>query len=224
MSPRSFIYLSLAVVTALFAGASADNSLSKVAGLPAGLAAGVGAGLNPEGFAVKSGSDAVCEVWLLKDLPVKAGFKPTLNVKYPFTPGQLVGVLRVGDKVEFTDYRGQAVKAGVYTLRYGQQPQDGNHIGTSELSDFLLAIPAANDTDPKPIVGPEKLHKASAKSAGANHPAIFSLLPAEEPVSAASLTKDDNNRWILGVPAQATAGGKKVPLSLRLIVIGKVEG
>ena len=46
----------------------------------------------------------------------------------------------------FTDFRGQEIKKGVYTLRYGQQPEDGNHIGTSELADFLLAIPAGVDS------------------------------------------------------------------------------
>ena len=104
--------------------------------------------LNPEGFAIKN--RAVCDVCAVKDLAAKDGFKPTLNVKYPFQPGQLIGALRVSGKTEFTDFRGQPVKAGVYTLRYGQQPQDGNHIGTSELSDFLLAIPATTDTDLKP--------------------------------------------------------------------------
>ena len=223
MSPRSLIFLTIALCTALLAGESEDKTLSKVEKTPDGLSPQIAPLLNPEGFAIK-GPEAVCDVWVVKDLAAKDGFKPTLNVKYPFQPGQLIGALRVSGKTEFTDFRGQPVKAGVYTLRYGQQPQDGNHIGTSELSDFLLAIPATTDTDPKPYAPVEKLHKASAKSTGGNHPAIFSLLPAETAVTAANLAKDDNNRWVLGVPVHGTQGGKKVSLSLRLIVIGKAEG
>ncbi len=166
----------------------------------------------------------MCEVWLLKDLAVKPKFKPSLNVKYPFTTGELVGVLRVGDKGDYTDFRGQPVKPGVYTLRYGQQPQDGNHIGTSELADFLVATPAAQDADPQPVRPPEKLHKASAKTVGGNHPAIFSLVAPEATGNAAALAKDDNDRWVLDVPAQGSRDGKKTPLSVRLVVIGKTAG
>jgi hypothetical protein len=228
MSRSSLISLPLALATVLFAGsfarAAEDKTLTKVAQAPSGVSAPISATINPQGYRVQSGEGTVCEVWLLKELAVKPRFKPTLNVKYPLQSGQLVGVLRVGDKGEYTDFRGQPVKPGVYTLRYGQQPQDGNHIGTSELADFLVAIPAAADADPKPIVSLEELHKDSAKSVGGNHPAIFSLLPPEAAAGAATLAKDDNDRWVLGVPAQATKDGKKVSLSFRMVVIGKVAG
>ncbi len=223
MSP-ALISLALALGTTLVAGVSDEKTLAKVGQAPAGVSAQIAATINPQGYRVQSGEGMVCEVWLLKDLAVKPKFKPTLNVKYPFQTGQLVGVLRVGDKVEYTDFRGQPVKPGVYTLRYGQQPQDGNHIGTSELADFLVAIPADMDTDPKPVAPVEKLHKASAKTVGGNHPAIFSLLAPEPNGAAATLAKDENDRWVLGVPAQAIRDGKRIPLSLRLVVIGKVAG
>jgi hypothetical protein len=222
--PRSLFYIVLAISTAYFAADSGEYSLKKTSKLPDGVSPGVAAAIAPQGYAVATGEGTACEVWIAKELPAKAGFKPTLNVKYPFEQGELVGLLRVGEQGEFSDFRGQPIKPGVYTLRYGQQPQDGNHIGTSELSDFLLAIPAADDKDPKPFDFVGKLHKASAKSAGTNHPAIFSLLPAEAPVKEAALEKGDGERWVLNVPAQTTQADKKLPLSLRLIVIGKAEG
>jgi hypothetical protein len=224
MSASSVCSCALALSTLLFVGAGDDKTLATVSQAPAGLTAPVAAALNPQGYSVKTGEGTVCEVWLLKDLAVKPKFKPTLNVKYPFTTGELVGVLRVGDKGDYTDFRGQPVKPGVYTLRYGQQPQDGNHIGTSELADFLVAIPAAQDADPQPVVPPEKLHKASAKTVGGNHPAIFSLVAPEATGNAAALAKDDNDRWVLDVPAQGVRDGKKTPLSVRLVVIGKTAG
>jgi hypothetical protein len=224
MSLRSFFYLALAVSAAFLAGASGDKTLEKVAAVPEGISPEIAASLDPHGSRIESGEGTVCDVWLLKQLAIKGGFKPSQNVKYPFQPGQLIGVLRVGDKVEFTDFRGQPVKPGVYTLRYGQQPQDGNHLGTSEVSDFLLAIPVATDTDPKPLGPIDKLQKASAKAVGTNHPAIFSLLPVESAVAAATLAKDESNRWVLGLPARGTQDGKKVPVSLRLVVVGKAEG
>jgi hypothetical protein len=224
MSLRSVIFLTLALSTAFFAADSSEEKLAVVDKAPSGVSPQITATLDPHGMAVNSPAGTVCEIWLGKSLAAKAGFKPTLSVKYPFQPGQLIGVLRVGDKTEFTDFRGQPVKPGIYTLRYGQQPQDGNHIGTSETLDFLLAIPAASDSDPKPLGPTETLQKDSAKAAGTNHPAIFSLLPAESAVTSPSLAKDDNNHWVLSTPAQTEANGQRKSLSLRLIVIGKAEG
>lgn len=222
-STRFLIFLVILRIGALVAIASDEKTLAKTDKLPDGCSPQIAALIDPHGFEVKTAEGPVCDVWLVKSLTTKAGFKPTLNVKYPFQPGQLVGALRVGDKTEFTDFRGQPVKAGTYTLRYGQQPQDGNHIGTSEVLDFLLALPAASDVEPAMLAPPDKLHKASAKAAGTNHPAIFPLLPAESPVSEPTLSKEENNRWVLAIPAQASQGGKKIALPLRMVVIGKAE-
>jgi hypothetical protein len=200
---------------------AADGKVAAVDKAPAGLSEKVAAALNPAGQQVSVDGAAVCTVWLAKDLPVKADFKPSLNIKYPFAPGQFLGVLEVQQKSGYTDFRGQDVAAGVYTLRYGQQPVDGNHVGTSDLYDFLLAIPAKADADPAPLKGLEDLFKRSATAAGANHPAIYSLLPAEEKAKAATLEHDEGKElWQLTIIGNA--GGK--PLPLKVVVVGKSEG
>jgi hypothetical protein len=224
MAFRSTFLVVVAVCVLLLTGAADEKTLSSVDKAPDGLAPSIASLVNPTGFRVQSAEGPVCDVWLLKSVALKPGFKQTLNVKYPFQTGELVGVLRVSDKVEFSDFRGQPVKPGVYTLRYGQQPQDGNHIGTSDVYDFLVALPAATDTDPKLFLPPDRLHKASSKSVGTNHPAILSLLAVESPIAAATLTKEENDRWVLGVPVQGDDNGKKAPVSLRVVVVGKVAG
>jgi len=201
---------------------AAEGKVTAVAAPPAGVSDAVKGMLNPAGQQVSVDGAAVCTVWLAKGLAVKDGFKPSSTVKYPFTPGQLIGAMLVEKKAEFTDFRGQEVAAGAYTLRYGQQPVDGNHVGTSELYDFLLAIPAATDADPTPVKSPEDLFKRSAKTAGSNHPAIYSLLPPAADVKAASVEHDaGKEQWILNLVGQ-DAGEK--PLPIKLIVVGKSEG
>lgn len=198
-----------------------EGTVSAVNKLPAGLTDKVAAAIAPTGQQVTVMDSAVCTLWLAKDLAAKPDFKPSLNVKYPFTPGQLIGVLNVQKKSEFTDFRGQDVAAGVYTLRYAQQPVDGNHVGTSETHDFLLAIPAKTDADPAPLKDLEELHKRSATTAGATHPAIFSLLPVEASAKSGVLEHDTAKElWMLTVVG--TSGGK--PLPLKVILIGKSEG
>jgi len=190
---------------------------------PAGLSEKVTAAIDPRGMTISMKDDAVCTVWLVKSLPLKAKFKSTLTVKYPLAAGELVGALEV-KAAEFSDFRGQTVKPGVYMLRYGLQPQDGNHVGTSETSDFLLAIPAASDTDPAPVKVPN-LMKRSAKATGSNHPAIFSLLPPDEPPSEATLTHDEGKKlWLLQFTAEGKQGDDAVKVPFKLVVIGKSEG
>lgn len=216
----------LAIVLSAGALFAADAyKLGPAEKLPEGIAAPIAGLLDPKGYEVASGKGAVSQIWLVKELTVRAAFKPTLTVKYPMIPGSLVGVLHVAPKSPVTDFRGTTVKPGVYTLRYGQQPEDGNHLGTSEVADFLLALPAGIDKDPKPIMLPDKLHKDSAKASGTTHPAIFSLLPPEGDAKEAKLShQEEKNLWILSVTAQGNDKTKKVAVPLRLVAIGKAEG
>jgi hypothetical protein len=212
-----FVITGLAATTAW----SAEGKLTAVSTAPAGVSDGVKASLAVGGQQVSVDGAAVCTIWLAKNLATKDGFKPTLNVKYPFTPGQFLGVMQVEKKSEFTDFRGQEVPVGVYTLRYGQQPVDGNHVGTSELYDFLLAIPAAADADPAATKALEDLFKRSAKTAGSNHPAIYSLLPPAAEAKASVEHDSGKEYWIVNLVGQDAAGK---PLPLKLVVIGKSEG
>ena len=45
------------------------------------------------------------------------------------------------------DRRGQTIKPGVYTLRYGNYPQNGDHQGVEPQRDFLVLSPVAEDKD-----------------------------------------------------------------------------
>lgn len=197
----------------------AEDKLEEATGIPDGVSKEVAAMVDPKGHQVVGKSGPVCSVWLVKEVPTKANFKPTLSVKYPFAPGELIGVLQVQAKSKYTDFRGQEIKAGVYTLRYGQQPEDGNHVGTSDLADFLLAIPAAMDTDPKPIDKFDALSQRSAKTAGSTHPAIYSLLPSDKPVEKPTLTHNSAKEHTMLSTTISAKGGAKVPL--RMVVIGK---
>ncbi len=208
----------------LATAAAPAHKLVRTKALPKGVAGKIASLIDKAGYQISSPKGPVCSVWLVKDVPIRDKFKPTLSVKYPFTAGQLVGLLQVHGKTGYTDFRGQELKPGVYTLRYGQQPEDGNHVGTSELADFLLALPAKIDQDPKPIFGFEDLSAKSAKSAGAAHPAIFSMLPGgKKPIKTAAVTHDeDHDFWILTVPAAAKTKSKaKAVVNLRFIAIGR---
>ena len=200
-----------------------DYTLEAAGELPADLSGELAARLNPAGHKVKGPRRDLCEVWLVKELAVIEGFAPTLAVKYPLTPGQLIGVISVPRRAGLADFKGHAIEGGVYTLRYGQQPMDGNHIGTSETSDFLLAAPVKDDADPATIASQDDLFDKSAAASGTTHPAIFSLLSAgDAEITEAALVHDEPNKfWVLQLPGTG-AGDAKVPI--RLVIVGESKG
>lgn len=201
---------------------AAESKLTAIDKTPEGVSEKIAGALANPGQQLVTDDGAVCTVWLAKEVAANADFKPSLNVKYPFPPGSFLGVIRVDQKTGFTDFRGQEIGAGVYTLRYARQPVDGNHIGTSELYDFLLAIPADADTDPAPAKSVDTLTGKSAQSTGSNHPGIFSLLPASaDDKTPAAIHDESKEFWILALKAKI-AGGKDIPL--RLVVVGVSEG
>lgn len=205
------------VCLALAGAAAADEYQLAAAGPPPeSLAEEIRSLLVEDGFRIAGADDAHCDIWLVKSPPVKEDFKADLRVKYPFEIGTLIGVLRIGDHGEFTDFRDQVLLPGVYTLRYGQQPQDGNHIGTSQQADFLLAIPAKEDPSAARLADKDELNTLSAEAAGSSHPAIFPLLPPDDVKIAQTrlVQQAEGDLWVL-----QTAGEAARP-PLRLVVVG----
>src|SRR5207237_8249180 len=89
--------------------------------------------------------------------------------------GTFIGVINFLAQV--SDYRGQAIKAGHYTLRYALILNDGNHLGVSPSRDFLLLCPVTEDKDPTAQLKPEDTIKLSRLAAGTSHPSPWSLGP-----------------------------------------------
>ena len=150
---------------------------------PAELAAGVASRLAPAAK-VTIGA-ATLDIWLVQKLERSAGGTGWANVE----SGTLVGAMRVSG--EFKEIRGKAVKPGVYTLRYGLQPQNGDHLGISTFRDFVLLSPAALDKDPKAL-GFDGVVALSKEVIGTAHPASLSLDPPEDaPGAALSVYKNE---------------------------------
>jgi hypothetical protein len=168
---------------------------------PAELSAGVASLLEPAAK-VQSGA-ATLDIWLVDTL------QSSWSV---LDSGTLVGAVRVAG--EFKEIRGKVVKPGVYTLRYGLQPQNGDHLGISTYRDFLLLSPAAIDEDPK-VLGFDAAVALSKEVIGTAHPASLSLDPPEDAPGAA-LSTYKNEHGHEGVVLQIGA------LKFGLIVSGLI--
>ena len=151
-----------------------------------------------------------CELWLRKSVPSQAK-KDAEGVAYPqLAESTLVGVVHF--PLAASDFRGQQVPAGFYTLRYALMPDDGNHLGVSPNRDFLLLIPAPSDSDPSAAFKFQELITMSAKTVGAKHPSALSLSPADKP-STGTLARDDQDHWIFSAALKLTSG-EEIPFAL----------
>lgn len=161
----------------------------------------------------------VGEIWFRQDIPAKATPEQVKNgLTYrEIEEGTLFGVARF-DRI-MTDYRKQKVLPGVYTMRLGFQPMDGDHMGTSPFSEFFLLIPAAVDSKPE---APEakQLRERSAQAVKTSHPGVLLLFPNTKPDSTLQLAAKENDHWVLNYPAAVVVDGKKTVLGVGLTVIG----
>ena len=158
--------------------------------------------IEDKGYRVALDDGWTAEFWFARPLPVAT--KDAAGALYPeLTNGEFVAVVNFPKGT--TDYRGQAIPAGTYTLRYQYLTQDANHLGVSPNPDFLLAIPLAADPNPAAELSFDKLVGLSAKTTGTAHPAVIAMASAGSPASAA---KDDQGMTVLTVEVSTTAAGK----------------
>ena len=170
--------------------------------------------LENKGYRALLDGKPFCQIWLRKGLPTQAKKEATGAVYPQLTESTLVGVISFPQGS--ADYRGQAIAAGTYTLRYELIPSDGNHLGVSPNPDFLLLIPAGSDGDPNAVYKFDELVNLSRKATGTHHPAPLSMVQATRPDSAA-ISKDEEDHWIFSATLKLASGGD---LPLGLVVKG----
>lgn len=180
---------------------------------PESVAAPLRTLLAPNGVKVSTGP-ATLEFWWVSALLV-SGTGPAAWSQV--AEGALVGVVRVTGT--FREIRGETVRAGVYTLRCGLQPQNGDHLGASPFREYLLLSPAVADADPKPL-GFEGAVAISKQTIGTSHPAALSLDPPVSTATALSPHTNEMEHKGLTFDVKTSAGST---LKFGLILIGLIE-
>ena len=218
----------LAPIFVLLAGtASAQGPLKAEAlksGPPDGLSAAVKKEISETGVRVLTAEGKpFADVWLRKAITASgkpAGAKGT--VLFPVLgEGELLGVVKFA--AEGHDYRDQAIPPGVYTLRYGLQPVNGDHLGVSPFRDYGLLLPVAKDTDPAPLAK-KALETQSAETVDSSHPAVLMLVavPSGTKADPAILRDESKNTSgvVLGLPLALPKQEAREPLIVQLILVG----
>jgi len=211
MLKRLFLVAGAAFLAA-FSIYAQDYKLEPINTAAPGLPAAYAAVIQHTGYRVTGPGGAWCEVWFRSAIPM--GAKPGDSaISFGIAQGTLVGILRF--PAQGADRRGQVIPAGVYTLRYSNDPVDGAHQGVAPQRDFALLTPVAADADPNAAPNFDTLVAMSGKASGGPHPAVLSM---ETPMDAKfpSVTKEGDHDWVLNV--------KVGDLQISIIVAGKYEG
>ena len=162
------------------------------------------------------------DVWLRKDVD-PGGDRSELGIEFGKMPeGTVLGVVKY--HVKGYDFRDNKIPEGVYTIRYGVQPADGDHLGVSETRDFVLLSPIKEDKKPDAL-GYDDLVKLSAKSTRSKHPPILYVMKTTggEAKELPRLVEDaDREYWTFDCAIPNKKADAK-PVRLGIVIVGHSE-
>lgn len=206
-----------------------DPAAAKDDAIPADVPEAFKALLLENGMRVttKKGDEAkpLYDLWLVKELPLgEASDNRAIGFsQIPVT--SLVGVLKSYDRG--ADYRDNAIPAGTWVLRYGLQPQDGNHLGTAPSRDFLVLTNFEHDPDPAPLASMKALEELAMAASPSDHPTVLYLLrPEVEAKDGPQFYKHtEREEWIADVTVKGRAKDAKDTIDVRLgiVLVGMSE-
>jgi hypothetical protein len=174
--------------------------------------------LQTKAIQVVSGDKPLYEFWLAKELPLQSKPASPAKALEAVKQATLLGVVSV--PAAKRDYRDDEIAASAYTIRFGLQPQDGNHSGSAEFPYFAVLVPAKFDTKPDGIKDYKELVKISAKETSTDHPVVMSLRPAASAEGEAKLTEPapEHKAVRVRIPAK---GGDAAAIAFEIVFEGK---
>ncbi len=181
---------------------------------PEEIAAEIRDALGSEGVRATLESGTNLDFWLRTEPPGGGGGSNPAATFPDLAVGELVGVVRIDGP--WSDYKGNPIQPGTFTMRYGNRPEDGNHMGVSVHLDFVLLVPVAEDATLAVDWGQARLNVMSFAATGVGHPAVMSLAPDYAGLAEPAIFEDDAGGYALGWPFE---GG----LVLGFVVEGEGE-
>jgi hypothetical protein len=177
--------------------------------------------LQPTAIQLLDGDKAAFEFWLSSEIALQSKPASPTAAMDSLKQSALLGVVAVASDTR--DYKDVELFAGVYTMRFALQPQDGNHLGTAEFNYFAVLVPSKKDVKPDGITDYKALVRASRAGTPSDHPVILSLRPVssiEGETPKLNEPAPDHKSVILKIPARVE-GGEPGALLLELVYQGK---
>lgn len=203
-----------------FAGSEKYSVKSGTKAPPKELVAGMQELLSDQTIELTKDGKVVAEVWLAKTIPGNVpAAKANKTIGYrDLKETSIFGAVQF--HTDWQDYRKQAIKPGVYTLRLGFQPQDGDHMGTAPFSEFLILSSPKFDNKAE-LLTPKALVERSSASINTTHPAVLLLFPNQTPGDKVELSSKPNNTWVLNLKRPVATDNKgTATLGIGFAIVG----
>ncbi|MDA7510355.1 hypothetical protein N8633_00820 [bacterium] len=218
------IFSSLAVFCSLALNAS-DFSIKPLdKAPPSSLGESIKAELSDKALVILQKDKPIYELWLRKELILKSPITSPAKALTAVTQASLLGAITVVS--DERDYRDDELYKGVYTIRFGLRPEDGNHLGTSDHLFFAVLIDAKNDQELGKIVKTKQLVKASSKTSATDHPMILSLFPVTQSDAVTPSIHEpapEHEAIRLSIPSKSQDGKNAGSVVFDLVVAGMAD-
>lgn len=222
--PNTFVLSGLLALCSMTLNASDFSVKALDKAPPSNLGESIKAELGTKGLVILKKDKPLYELWLRKELSLKSPVSSPAKALNGVPQASLLGAISVIS--DERDYRDDELYKGLYTIRFGLRPEDGNHLGTSEHLFFAVLIDAKNDQELGKIVKSKQLVKASSKTSPNDHPMILSLFPAgksDSTVLSVHEPAPDHEAIRLSIPAKAEDGSDTGPVVFDLVVEGLAD-
>ncbi|HKI84170.1 MAG TPA: hypothetical protein VKA63_07535 [Candidatus Krumholzibacteria bacterium] len=185
---------------------------------PAACPAQLKAALRPGCMVVRSLGEDVLRIWSVRELKRAQSPQAFSDVAYgEIAEGALAGVVEVC--ASWYDYRDQAVKLGLYTLRYALVRADPAALVHERWRDALFFLPLDKDPDPARVWPLELLRAFATGDREDAIPRRMALFPAQEGRGPA---KGDPPRLVGNPLNQPMLSFWVQDINLNLVVAGSV--
>ena len=161
----------------------------------------------------------VADLWIRTAVPRQSRENPTPGDKFKaLEEGTFLGVIRYHQK--HYDFRDTPVPGGIYTMRLGVQPDDGDHLGMSKTRDFAILCPPKADQALDPI-STEDAVELSTEVSQSDHPAIIWIQPVKgETKKLPQLHYQDDDKFLILNVKISLQGEKDEAVRMGLVVVG----
>jgi hypothetical protein len=177
--------------------------------------------LHNEAVSLANDDSPFFQFWFRKELPLAQSPAGGTLALGTLQEGTVLGVLKVNS--ERYDFRDEEIPVGIYILRFGIQPEDGNHLGVAPTRTFALLIPAQADKELEPVAH-EELMKAAAVINAVSHPSNLNLQPVEQAEGEFPRLEERNDGQhkvlLLQLPARVGTSGDVAKLNIALVYEG----
>lgn len=178
--------------------------------------------LAPKTYLISGPEGPAFEFWFVSEIPLDYEPSGSMDALETMDGAALLGLVAVRC-TQCRDFRDDAFDPGLFTMRMGFQPENGDHMGTAPYDTFAILVPHKRDAELLLEGKPDHrtLVEISSEDTITEHPPIFSLQPIDEAEGEFPRLTEGGDHWkFLCIELPFKAKGKLFPIAVQFVYDG----